>query len=38
MLIRKQCSKLILPRDGNTTMFFIMEEAKEIILDISQEL
>ena len=26
-----------LDRPGNTTMFFIIEEAKEIILDFSQE-
>ena len=25
-----------LDQDGNTTMFFIIEEAKEIILDLSQ--
>ena len=26
-----------LDRDGNTTMFFIIEEAKETVLDFSQE-
>ena len=25
-----------LDRDGNTTMFFIIQEAKEIVLDFSQ--
>ena len=25
-----------LDRDGNTTMFFIIEEAKETVLDLSQ--
>ena len=26
-----------LDRDGNTTMFFIIEESKETVLDFSQE-
>ena len=40
MLIQKQYSKSILlqnlDRDGNTTIFFIIEETKETILDFSQ--
>ena len=40
MLIQKQYKKLVLlgnlDRDGNTTIFFIIEEAKETILDASQ--
>ena len=27
---------VILDRDGDTTMFFIIEEAKEIVVDFSQ--
>ena len=41
MLIQKQWIQQInftatLYREGNTTMFFIIEEAKETILDYSQ--
>ena len=41
MLIQKQWIQqinftAILNREGNTTMFFIIEEAKETILDFSQ--
>ena len=41
MLIQKQWIQQInftatLNREGNTTMFFIIEEAKETILDFSQ--
>ena len=40
MLILEQFNKLNftanLDRTGNTTMFFIIEEAKEIFLDFSQ--
>ena len=40
MLTQEQFNKLIfttnLDRDGNTTMFFIIEEAKETVLDFSQ--
>ena len=39
MLIQEQFNKLILQqidRNRNTTMFFIIEEAKETVLDFSQ--
>ena len=40
MLIQEQLNKLILQqkldRDGNTTMFFVIEEARKTVLDISQ--
>ena len=41
MLIQKQYNQLVLlqiylDRDGNKTMFFVIKQAKEIILDFSQ--
>ena len=36
MLIQEQFYKLILDREGNTTAFFIIEKAKETVLDFSQ--
>ena len=40
MLIQEQFNKInfkaSLDRDGNTTMFFIIEKAKETVLDFSQ--
>ena len=40
MLTQEQFNKLIfttnLDRDGNATMFFIIEEAKETVSDFSQ--
>ena len=36
MQIQEQFNKLILDRTENTTMFFTIEEAKEIVLDFWQ--
>ena len=35
-VIRKSIQQINLDRAGNTRIYFILEEAKEIVLDLSQ--